>query len=63
MSIGLDPREWIVELMGAIGFTVLIATAYVREDTMIGIAAVFILILTLYLWRLRVSLDISVRGG
>ena len=61
MSIGRDPREWVVELSGALAFAVSGYTAYTSADVTLGIASVIILILTVYLWRLRVKLSISVR--
>lgn len=63
MAIGKDPREWLVELFGLIGFVVSAEIAYSEGDLTLGIASVFILILTVYLWRLRVKLSISVTAG
>ncbi|PHQ46793.1 hypothetical protein DJ68_05345 [Halorubrum sp. C3] len=63
MSIGYDPREWLFEVFVLTGFVSSAAIAYTQGDATLGIASVFILILTVYLWRLRVKLSISVRGA
>ncbi|PHQ44660.1 hypothetical protein DJ68_17315 [Halorubrum sp. C3] len=61
MAIGMHPREWVAELIGVFGSAVTAVTAYSRNDLMLGIAAIFILMITLHLTRIRVSHDISVR--
>jgi len=63
MSIGRDPREWLVESFALLAFAVSAYTAYIQRDVTLGIAAVIILVLTVYLWRLRVKLSISVTAG
>lgn len=63
MAIGKDPREWIVELCGFGAFVVSAQIAYTSSDLTLGIASAIILILTVYLWRLRVKLSISVTAG